>query len=104
VAPLSYFDLIDHVRQSYLVLTDSGGIQEEAPYFKKPVIVLRAETERPEVLHAGFGVLAGTDRNLIVEKVSALLDNEATYQKMITGKNPFGDGHAAERILKIIQQ
>lgn len=103
IAPLSYLELVGYLKTAYLVLTDSGGIQEEVPYFKKPVIVLRNETERPEVLHAGFGVLAGTDTQRIIEEVSVLLEDEQLYKSRVQGENPFGDGKAANRIIKIIQ-
>jgi UDP-N-acetylglucosamine 2-epimerase (non-hydrolysing) len=100
--PMPYLDLVRCLQKSYLILTDSGGIQEEAPFFKKPVVVLREETERPEVLHAGFGKLVGANRRKIVDTVSAILDDKKIYADMTTGENPFGDGRAAERIVKTI--
>ena len=103
LAPMDYFDLVSYMRASFLVLTDSGGIQEEVPYFKKPVVVLRKETERPEVIHSGFGVLVGTDKQLIVKEVTDLLENKRRYQQMTEGNNPFGNGRAAEKIIQIIQ-
>jgi UDP-N-acetylglucosamine 2-epimerase (non-hydrolysing) len=102
--PLEYPDLIEVMRRSVLVLTDSGGIQEEAPAMKKPVLILRTVTERPEVVESGFGRLVGTDRKMIVEEASHILTDPVAYRAMISGENPFGDGHAAERIVEIITQ
>lgn len=102
--PLEYPDLIEVMRRSVLVLTDSGGIQEEAPAMKKPVLILRTVTERPEVVESGFGRLVGTDRRMIVEETSHILTDPVAYRAMISGENPFGDGHAAERIVEIIAQ
>ncbi|HEV8196892.1 MAG TPA: UDP-N-acetylglucosamine 2-epimerase (non-hydrolyzing) [Gemmatimonadales bacterium] len=102
--PLEYADLIEVMRRSALVLTDSGGIQEEAPAMHKPVLILRSVTERPEVLESGFGQLVGTDRDAIVEQTLRVLRNPAVYRAMTSGENPFGDGHAAERIVNIIAE
>jgi UDP-N-acetylglucosamine 2-epimerase (non-hydrolysing) len=102
IEPMSYLDLVCYMKSVHLILTDSGGIQEEAPYFKKPVIILREETERPEVLHAGFGILVGANKEKIVNAVTTILNDPASYAAMITGENPFGDGRAAERIVKTI--
>jgi len=102
--PLEYPDLIEVMRRSVLVLTDSGGIQEEAPAMKKPVLILRTVTERPEVVESGFGRLVGTDRRMIVDETSHILTDPVAYRAMISGENPFGDGHAAERIVEIIVQ
>jgi UDP-N-acetylglucosamine 2-epimerase (non-hydrolysing) len=102
--PLEYPDLIEVMRRSALVLTDSGGIQEEAPAMRKPVLILRTVTERPEVLESGFGKLVGTSRDLIVDETSRLLTDRAAYCAMTSGENPFGDGHAAERIVEIIAE
>jgi UDP-N-acetylglucosamine 2-epimerase (non-hydrolysing) len=102
--PLSYPDLIEVMRRSYLILTDSGGIQEEAPSLKKPVLILRDVTERPEVVDAGFGRLVGTEGERIVREVRTLLGDSAAYARMISGKNPFGDGHAAARIADALEQ
>ena len=85
-------------------MTDSGGIQEEAPSFHCPVLILRDVTERPEVIEAGAGLLVGTDCARIVESASRLLTDEAHYQSMSNAPNPFGDGHAAERIVQIIAE
>jgi UDP-N-acetylglucosamine 2-epimerase (non-hydrolysing) len=85
-----------------LVLTDSGGVQEEAPSLGKPVLVMRETTERPEGVAAGTARLVGTDRTTIVRSVVDLLDDEEAYAAMSRAHNPFGDGHASERIAKII--
>ena len=100
--PLNIFDMHNLMAKSYLVLTDSGGLQEEAPALNKPVIVLREVTERPEGATAGTLLLAGTNPEKIYISVKNLLTNSETYQQMSTAKNPFGDGKAAERIVKII--
>ncbi|HEU5219510.1 MAG TPA: UDP-N-acetylglucosamine 2-epimerase (non-hydrolyzing) [Gemmatimonadales bacterium] len=102
--PLEYADLIEVMRRSVMVLTDSGGIQEEAPAMHKPVLILRSVTERPEVVESGFGKLVGTDRENIVDEARRVLGNPALYGAMIAGQNPFGDGHAAERIVGIIAE
>jgi UDP-N-acetylglucosamine 2-epimerase (non-hydrolysing) len=101
-APLAYDDLLYALRHCELVLTDSGGIQEEAPSFNRPVLILRRVTERPEVVDVGAGMLVGTDRERIVAATAALLDDEDAYRAMAEAPNPFGDGHAAERIVGII--
>ncbi len=102
--PLPYADLIEVMRRSVLVLTDSGGIQEEAPAMHKPVLILRSVTERPEVIESGFGTLVGTDRDAIVDEANRVLNDPAVYRAMTAGQNPFGDGHAAERIVNIIAE
>ena len=102
VEPMDYLTFIKLLSKSTLILTDSGGIQEEAPTLKKPVILMRETTERPEAVESGAVKLVGTDTNKIVEEVSNLLSNDSYYQKMITNKNPFGDGLAGERIAKIV--
>lgn len=102
--PLEYPDLIEVMRRSVLVLTDSGGIQEEAPAMHKPVLILRGVTERPEVIESGFGKLVDTNRDLIVEETTRLLTDPAAYHAMTSGQNPFGDGHAAVRIVDIIAE
>ena len=83
-----------------MILTDSGGIQEEAPGLGKPVLVMRDTTERPEALEAGTVKLVGTNYDKIVGEVSALLDDEARYERMSKAVNPYGDGKACERIIK----
>ena len=100
--PLSYLEFVAMMQQSTLILTDSGGIQEEAPAFGKPVLVMRDTTERPEAIEAGTARLVGTDRSTIVDAVTDLLTNEKSYHTMSHAANPFGDGHAAQRIADFI--
>ena len=102
VAPMEVLDFHNIIARSYLILTDSGGIQEEAPSLGKPVIVLRDTTERPEGIAAGTLKLAGTEEETIYSILSELLENQAEYEKMSTAKNPYGDGHASEKIVDII--
>ncbi len=97
--PLDYSELVGAIQRCHLVLTDSGGLQEEAPSLGKPVLVLRETTERPEAVDAGTAKLIGTTANSIVAAASDLLSNANAYTQMATAINPFGDGHAAERIL-----
>lgn len=101
--PLDYTDLVGAIQRCYLLLTDSGGLQEEAPSLGKPVLVLRDTTERPEAIAAGTAKLVGTDPQEIVATTAELLSNPTVYQAMATAINPFGDGHAAERILQIVE-
>jgi UDP-N-acetylglucosamine 2-epimerase (non-hydrolysing) len=98
VAPLEYPAFVAAMNGSHLVLTDSGGVQEEAPALAKPVLVLRNETERPEGVAAGTACVVGPNRQAIVTKVLELLDNPAAYATMAHAANPYGDGHAADRI------
>jgi len=100
--PLDYLPFINVMKKSYLVLTDSGGIQEEAPALGKPVLVLREVTERPEAISYGTARLIGTDRRHVEEQVNLLLDNEEEYLQMANAVNPYGDGRAAERIVQAI--
>lgn len=100
--PLDYLPFIHLISKSHLVLTDSGGLQEEVPAFGKPVLVMRETTERPEAVEAGTARLVGTQRANIVHEVSRLLDNPLAYQQMTRAKNPFGDGHASVRIVKAL--
>jgi len=102
IEPLDYLPFVFLMEQSTLVLTDSGGIQEEAPGLGKPVLVMRDTTERPEAVDAGTVKLVGTNYDLIVSEVSRLLDDEAYYSSMAQANNPYGDGRACERILKIL--
>lgn len=102
--PLSYPDLLEAIRRSAFVMTDSGGIQEECPALRTPVLVLRRNTERPEVITSGFGRLVGTDRATIVAAASELLDDPAAIAAMTQGENPFGDGRAAERIVHVLER
>lgn len=97
--PLDYAPLVYLMKRSYLVLTDSGGIQEEAPGLGKPVLVLREVTERPEAVEAGTARLVGADRARIVEWTRRLLDDRDEYERMAHAVNPYGDGRAAERIV-----
>jgi len=102
--PLEYKAFCDLMASSYLILTDSGGIQEEAPSLKKPVIVLRDETERPEAVEAGVVKLAGPHKDKILAEASRLLDDPKAYAAMAGGGNPYGDGKAASRILAILRR
>jgi UDP-N-acetylglucosamine 2-epimerase (non-hydrolysing) len=102
VDPLDYTDFIRAMHASHLILTDSGGIQEEAPSLGKPVLVLRDSTERPEAVEAGTARLIGAGREAIVGAVSELLDHPAAYNAMAHAANPFGDGHASQRILEVL--
>ena len=99
IEPLEYLSFVYLMEKSTLVLTDSGGIQEEAPGLGKPVLVMRDTTERPEALEAGTVKLVGTDYDKIVGEVSALLDNQDYYDRMSEAVNPYGDGKACERII-----
>jgi UDP-N-acetylglucosamine 2-epimerase (non-hydrolysing) len=102
VEPLEYADLVTAMRKSYLLLTDSGGIQEEGPTFGKPVLVLRKTTERPEGITAGIAKLVGTDPRRIIREVEALLKPK-NYRAMAKAKNPYGDGTAARQIVSILE-
>ena len=99
IEPLQYLEFVYLMEKSTVVLTDSGGIQEEAPGLGKPVLVMRNTTERPEALDAGTVKLVGTNHDLIVSEVSRLLDDSAYYDKMSKAVNPYGDGKACERIV-----
>lgn len=99
IEPLQYLEFIYLMEKSTIVLTDSGGIQEEAPGLSKPVLVMRDTTERPEALESGTVRLVGTNHDLIVEEVSTLLDNQSVYDKMSRAVNPYGDGKACDRIV-----
>ncbi len=98
IPPVDYFQFLSLLRRSYLVLTDSGGVQEEAPIFHKPVLVLRKVTERPEASQMGMAKIVGTAREVIVREASRLLSNHFAYQTMASGDCPYGDGLAAARI------
>lgn len=102
IEPLEYLSFVFLMEKSHIVLTDSGGIQEEAPGLGKPVLVMRDTTERPEALDAGTVKLVGTDFDKIVGQVSNLLDNENAYNEMSRANNPYGDGQACERIVSHI--
>lgn len=102
IDPLEVLDFHNFMARSYLILTDSGGIQEEAPSLGKPVLVMRDTTERPEGVAAGTLRLVGTDENIIYREFSRLLSDEAEYEVMSHASNPYGDGHASERIADIL--
>lgn len=104
IDPLDVVDFHNLSARSYFIMTDSGGVQEEAPSLGKPVLVLRDETERPEGVTAGTLKLVGTDPKTVTDAMLELLDNSQVYQKMATAKNPYGDGHAAKHILDFLQQ
>ncbi len=103
IEPLEYLSFVFLMEKSYLVLTDSGGIQEEAPGLGKPVLVMRNTTERPEALESGTVKLVGTDYEKIVSNVSRLLDDSSFYAEMSNAVNPYGDGHASERIVSFLK-
>ena len=104
IEPLDYLDMVHLMKASHLILTDSGGIQEEAPALGVPVLVLRDKTERPEALEAGTAKLVGTDPDRIFETASRLLRDDDEHAAMAQAKNPFGDGRAAERIVDLLLQ
>ena len=104
IPPLEYVSLVHLIRRATLILTDSGGLQEEAPTFGKPVLVLRELTERPEAVHAGCARLVGTDRRVIVAAALELLTDNSCYDRMARVTNPFGDGHASERIVRVLRR
>ena len=103
VDPLDYIEFVYLMSKSYLVLTDSGGIQEEAPSFGKPVLVLREKTERPEALKAGTVKLVGTNVDKILKNTETLLNDQKKYEKMSFSHNPYGDGKASKRIVEILE-
>ena len=102
IEPLDVLDFHNYMHKSYLILTDSGGIQEEAPSLGKPVLVMRDTTERPEGIDAGTLKLVGTQEETIYEEFTKLLDSKIEYEKMAKAANPYGDGHASERIADIL--
>jgi len=104
IEPLEVLDFHNFLSRSYLILTDSGGIQEEAPSLGKPVLVMRDTTERPEGIAAGTLKLVGTDEEVIYESFKLLLENKVAYQTMSTASNPYGDGFACQRIADILQE
>ena len=103
IDPLEVLDCHNIMARSYLILTDSGGIQEEAPSLGKPVLVMRDTTERPEGINAGTLKLVGTDEETIYRNFKTLLEDEAAYHAMANASNPYGDGHASERIADILE-
>ena len=104
IEPLQYEQFIYLMSKSYFLITDSGGVQEEAPSLGKPVLVLRDTTERPEALEAGTVKLLGTNRDIIVKEAQSLLDNYSIYEKMSKAHNPYGDGNASKRIVEFIME
>lgn len=104
IAPLEYQPFVNLMKRSYLIITDSGGMQEEAPSLGVPVLVVRRETERPEAVEAGTVKLAGVERETIYTLAKELLESEEAYQSMARAANPYGDGHACERIVSILKQ
>ena len=100
VEPMGYVDLSILQQKSVFIMTDSGGIQEEAPSLGKPVLVMRDVTERPEAVEAGTVLLVGTDRDRIVHEATVLLQDEQAYNRMSKAHNPYGDGQAGMRIAK----
>ena len=103
IEPLDYEPFVYLLKHSHIVLTDSGGIQEEAPSLGKPVLVMRDVTERPEAVDAGTVILVGANRERIVANVSDLLENDAIYKRMSRAHNPYGDGKACERIIDVLR-
>ena len=103
IPPVDYVTLVHLIRRATLILTDSGGIQEEAPTFGKPVLILRGVTERPEAVDAGCARIVGTDRFVIVRAALELLTDRSAYDRMAHVANPFGDGHASERIVRVLR-
>ena len=104
IAPLDYEPFVYLLKHSYIVLTDSGGLQEEAPSLGKPVLVMRETTERPEAVEAGTVRLVGADKNRIVANVAELLDNSCSYSSMARAHNPYGDGNACEKIIAVLRE
>jgi UDP-N-acetylglucosamine 2-epimerase len=102
IPPLDYLPFVDLMRRATLIVTDSGGVQEEAPSLGKPVLVTRDTTERPEAVHAGTVELVGTDTERLVGRACRLFDDQAAYETMSKAHNPYGDGRAAERILEAL--
>ena len=102
--PLDYLPFVGMMKRAEIILTDSGGVQEEAPALGRPVLVLRNETERPEAVDAGVVKLIGPHHDRIVEELTRLLDDKAAYQAMAKGVSPYGDGHASQRIVDILKR
>lgn len=104
IEPIGYFDMLKLMSYSYLIITDSGGLQEEAVILKKPCLTLRTNTERPESIEVGANILVGNDPQKIQKNVKKLLTNEKFYNSMISTKNPFGDGTSSKKIIDIIKR
>jgi UDP-N-acetylglucosamine 2-epimerase (non-hydrolysing) len=103
LCPLDYGSFVFLMKQCYLILTDSGGIQEEAPTLRKPVLLMRDTTERPEAVEVGAVKLVGADRDRIVRETQKLLHDKDEYARMSRGINPFGDGKASARIVEVLK-
>jgi UDP-N-acetylglucosamine 2-epimerase (non-hydrolysing) len=104
IEPVDYIEFVHLMNRAYLILTDSGGVQEEAPSLGKPVLVLREVTERPEGVEAGTAVVVGTDKARIVEVAGKLLTSRSAYEKMANAVNPYGDGRASGRIVAALAE
>jgi UDP-N-acetylglucosamine 2-epimerase (non-hydrolysing) len=104
IEPIDYLPFVYLMNKAFIIVTDSGGIQEEAPSLGKPVLVMRNTTERPEAVTAGTVKLVGTDRKKIVKEITALFENKKIYQKMSRALNPYGDGKACERVIKFLKK
>ncbi|MFT7251114.1 MAG: UDP-N-acetylglucosamine 2-epimerase (non-hydrolyzing), partial [Flavobacterium sp.] len=104
INPLAYPAFVWLMNQSYIIITDSGGVQEEAPSLGKPVLVMRDTTERPEAVEAGTVILVGTNKDKIIKECLDLLNNKERYQQMSALHNPYGDGRACERIVNFIKE
>ena len=102
--PLNYDDLVAVIKSCHIVLTDSGGLQEEAPSLGKPVLVLRSNTERQEAIEAGTAKLIGTSIDNIVKETTNLLTNKESYDQMARVKNPYGDGNSSKRVLEAVMK
>lgn len=103
LTPLDYVEFSWFMSCSNIILTDSGGVQEEAPYFKKPILILREKTERPEVIAAGAAKLVGSDTDLIISEISKLLEDSSYYKSLTTEESPFGDGFSAQKTFEILK-
>ena len=103
IDPQEYIPFVYLMNRSHLILTDSGGIQEEAPSLGKPILVMRDTTERPEAIKAGTAKLVGTDPDTIYDAVKTLLNDESEYKRIQTIKNPYGDGKASKRIINLLR-
>jgi UDP-N-acetylglucosamine 2-epimerase (non-hydrolysing) len=103
IAPLDYLHFVRLMQRAHVILTDSGGVQEEAPYLGKPVLVMREVTERPEAVEAGTVELVGTDVDRIVESVNTLYDHHDLWSRFAHRENPYGDGYAANRIVAALR-
>jgi UDP-N-acetylglucosamine 2-epimerase (non-hydrolysing) len=104
IAPLDYLSFVQLMAKAHFILTDSGGIQEEAPSLKKPLLILRNKTERPEVVDAGGAKIVGTSKEMIIHEFTRLIEDDEYYKSMSNIRNPYGDGTAAKKIVKILQE